>query len=74
MYCDFQSCQNSLDGVQAIDYFLARQLSLSIAKDTDFSEKQLSLLFHSIIACSETQRRAYLFKTIAACWVYMLAK
>jgi exodeoxyribonuclease V alpha subunit len=53
MYKNLQQCKETLDGVQSIDYFLARQLYQSIGKTDD------SLLFHSIMATSEALRNGH---------------
>ena len=53
MYKNLQQCRETLDGVQSIDYFLARQLCQSIGKTGDI------LLFHSIMATSEALRNGH---------------
>lgn len=56
MYSDFQACQKALDGVLAIDFYLAYELTQSVCRSQNISEPDQLLLFHSIIACSEALR------------------
>ncbi|MFK5986920.1 MAG: exodeoxyribonuclease V subunit alpha [Pseudomonadota bacterium] len=67
MYANLQQCKNQLDGIQAIDYFLARQVCNSLQKAED------ELLFHSIMATSQALRNGHSCLKIAAeanklCW------
>ena len=50
MYKSLQHCQKQLDDIQSIDYFLARQICLSLDRADDH------LLFHSIMATSQALR------------------
>jgi len=60
MYETYQQCKNQLDDVQAIDYFLARQICKELKLNSD------ELLFHSIIACSQALRHGHSCLKIAA--------
>ncbi|MCU7939400.1 MAG: exodeoxyribonuclease V subunit alpha [gamma proteobacterium symbiont of Bathyaustriella thionipta] len=53
MYSSFNQCQNQLDGIQSIDYFLARTLCQVLKKEQD------ELLFHSIMATSQALRNGH---------------
>ncbi len=57
MYKTLQQCQLQLDGIQAIDFFLAREIcaALNIKKQTE----QDGLLFHSIMAVSQALRNGH---------------
>lgn len=61
MYKSFQQCQNKLDGIQAIDYFLAKQLCQAIFgnKTEHHSNDKQSLLFHSVMATSRALREGH---------------
>ncbi len=50
MYNTFKHCQQQLDGIQSIDYFLARELCNALQAAQD------DLLFHSIMAVSQALR------------------
>ncbi len=67
MYTNFQQCQNKLDAILAIDYFLAKQLCLVLKKVDD------ELLFHSIMATSQALRDGHSCLKLSAkaeqlCW------
>jgi len=51
MYKNLYQCQNILDGIQSIDFFLARELCQAIVQD--------ELLFHTIMATSEALRNGH---------------
>lgn len=53
MYKTLQQCQTQLDGIQSIDFFLARQLCQALQKEQDH------LLFHSILAASQALRNGH---------------
>ncbi len=53
MYKTLQQCLNTLDGIQAIDYYLSRQILQSLNCPQD------ELLLHSIIAVSEALRNGH---------------
>jgi len=53
MYKSYQQCQKQLDGIESIDYFLARQLCKALDKEQD------DILFHSIMATSQALRNGH---------------
>lgn len=53
MYKTFQLCQHKLDSIEAIDYFLARQICQAL------KQEQNHLLFHSIMATSQALRNGH---------------
>ena len=58
VYNTFKQCSDQLDGIQSIDYFLARQLSEVLPGDQETAE-QNDLLFHSIMATSQALRSGH---------------
>jgi len=57
MYKTFQQCQKTLEGVQSIDFFLARQLCQAIQSDEQVQPSDL--LFHTIMATSQALRNGH---------------
>lgn len=58
MYKNFQQCKDKLDGIQSIDFFLARLVCRSINKEVE-DKKDDNLLFHSIMATSQALRNGH---------------
>ncbi|MCP3852267.1 MAG: exodeoxyribonuclease V subunit alpha [Gammaproteobacteria bacterium] len=53
MYKNYQHCQKQLDGIESIDFYLARQLCKALSREQD------ELLFHSIMATSQALRNGH---------------
>jgi exodeoxyribonuclease V alpha subunit len=53
LYKNYQLCKNTLEGILAIDFFLAKSLCFSINQQYD------DLLFHSIMATSQALRNGH---------------
>ena len=58
MYNTFKQCQDQLDGIQSIDYFLARELCKALSVNHEQTEDN-DLLFHSIMAASQALRNGH---------------
>ena len=58
MYNTFKQCQDQLDGIQAVDYFLARELCKALDVNHEKTEEN-DLLFHSIMAASQALRNGH---------------
>ena len=61
-YNTFKQCSDQLDGIQSIDYFLARQLSEALLNKYEQAQvpaEQNDLLFHSIMATSQALRSGH---------------
>ncbi|MCN4143841.1 MAG: exodeoxyribonuclease V subunit alpha [Thiohalomonas sp.] len=61
-YNTFKQCSDQLNGIQSIDYFLARQLSEALLNKYEQAQvpaEQNDLLFHSIIATSQALRSGH---------------
>lgn len=60
IYKSLQHCQNNLEGIQAIDYYLARQISHALMpNEAETNVKVKELLFHSIMATSQALREGH---------------
>jgi len=64
VYASFTQAQSQLDGLEAIDYYLAKQLVVSITEHKEFECEALScneieLLFHTFMALSESIRQGH---------------
>ncbi|MCU7799189.1 MAG: exodeoxyribonuclease V subunit alpha [gamma proteobacterium symbiont of Lucinoma myriamae] len=60
VYSTFKQCSAQLDGIQSIDYFLARLLSEALLKEQEQeTAEQKDLLFHSIMAASQALRNGH---------------
>ena len=57
MYKTFQQCQKTLEGVQSIDFFLARQLCQAMQCEEQVQPSDL--LFHTIMATSHALRNGH---------------
>ncbi len=55
MYKHLTECQNQLEGIQAIDYFLAREMVEALA----LHDQQKAIVFHSIMLTSYTLRKGH---------------
>jgi len=53
MYSSLKQCQGQLEGIEAIDFFLARQICTALQKDRDH------LLLHTIMATSQALRNGH---------------
>ncbi len=60
MYKHLQACQAVLNGIEPIDFFLAKQICSALSVESD------ALLFHSVIATSEALRNGHSCLSLAA--------
>ena len=57
MYTSLKQCQNHLEGIQAIDFFLAREICHALKSSR--TKAMDDLLFHSIMATSQALREGH---------------